>query len=120
MFMCVFPKKCEGAEELKYVFPTMQKQVQKVIDTAKNMPEIHRVIVFGSAVTMNCGIGSDLDVAIDAPEIVGDDEFIRLVRPIRRAIDVDADIIHYNGIRSPLLLREIDLKGVDVYVNRVR
>lgn len=117
--MFIFPKRCEGADELKYIFPLMQKEVQKVIDTAKNLPEIRRIIIFGSAVTANCGIGSDLDIAVDAPEITSDDEFIGVVRPIRRALDVDSDIVHYNRIHSLILLDEIDLKGVDVYVNRV-
>lgn len=117
--MCVFPKRCEGADVLKHIFPTMQNEVQKVIDTARTVPEIQRIIVFGSAVTMNCGIGSDLDIAVDAPGITDDEEFIKVVRPIRRALDVDTDIIHYNNIHSQLLLNEINKKGVDVYVNGV-
>jgi predicted nucleotidyltransferase len=117
--MYIFPKRCEGADELKYIFPLMQEEVQKVIDTAKTLPEIHRVVIFGSAVTMNCGIGSDLDIAIDAPKIINDDEFIEVVRPIRKVLSVDSDIIHYNSIHSSLLLSEINAKGVDVYVNRV-
>ena len=117
--VCVFPKRCEGADELKYIFPLMQKEVQKVIDEAKKLPEIRRIIVFGSAVTMNCGIGSDLDIAIDAPDIADDDEFLKIVRPIRRILDVDTDIVHYNNIHNSLLLDEINRKGVDVYVNGV-
>lgn len=117
--MYIFPKRCDGADELKYIFPLMQKEVQKVIDTAKDLPEIRRIIIFGSAVTMNCGIGSDLDIAVDAPEITNDDEFIGVIRPIRRVLNVDSDIVHYNRIRSPILLSEIDSKGVDVYVNGI-
>ena len=35
--MYIFPKRCDGADELKYIFPLMQKEVQKVIDTAKEI-----------------------------------------------------------------------------------
>lgn len=119
--MSVFPKHCEGDEVLKNIFPLMQKEVQKVIDEAKKIPQIKRVIIFGSAVTFDCGIGSDLDIAIDAPEVQkdDDDEFLALTRPIRRALSVDTDMIHYNRIRNKLLLEQIDSKGVSVYVNGV-
>lgn len=43
--MYIFPKRCDGADELKYIFPLMQKEVQKVIDTAKDLPEIRRIII---------------------------------------------------------------------------
>ncbi len=117
--MYTFPKRCKGADELKYIFPLMQKEVQKVIEAAKNLPKIHRIIIFGSAVTMNCGIGSDLDIAVDAPEIADDDEFIEIIRPIRKKLNVDSDILHYNSIHNSILLSEIHSKGVDVYVNRI-
>lgn len=104
---------------LKHIFPLMQKQVQTVIDISATLPEIKRVIVFGSSVTMNCGIDSDLDIAVDAPYICDEDDFLKLVRPIRRAVTVDSDILHYNNIKNTILLKEIDSKGVEVYVKRV-
>lgn len=107
----VFPKKCEGAEVLRHIFPIMQREVQKIIDTSSQIGEIKRVIVFGSAVSLNCGIGSDLDIAVDAPDIQGEDAFLKLVRPLRRALPVDSNILHYNEIQNELLLREIDSKG---------
>lgn len=116
--MHVFPKRCEGAEELKYIFPSMQRDVQSLIETAKKIDKIKRIIVFGSAVTMNCGIGSDLDFAVDAPDVHDEDEFLEIVRPLRRAVRAETDIIHYNSIRNQLLMNEINSKGVDVYVNR--
>jgi len=110
--MYVFPKRCDGADTLKYIFPSMQKEVQKVIEATKNIDCIRRITIFGSAVTMNCGIGSDLD-------ITDEDEFIQIIRPIRRAVCVDADIIHLNGIKNQLLLNDIKTKGVDVYDRRI-
>lgn len=117
--MYVFPKRCDGADTLKYIFPSMQKEVQKVIEATKNIDCIRRITIFGSAVTMNCGIGSDLDIAVDAPDITDEDEFIQIIRPIRRAVCVDADIIHLNGIKNQLLLNDIKTKGVDVFDRRI-
>lgn len=115
----IFPKKFEGDDVLKHIFPLMQGQVQRVIDISSGLPAIERVVVFGSAVTLRCGAGSDLDIAVDAPEISEEDEFLRLVRPIRRALTVDSDILHYNSIKNELLKNEINKNGVDVYVKRV-
>lgn len=117
--MQVFPKRYDGADTLQYIFPSMQKEVQKVLDTAKTIECIQRIIIFGSAVTLNCGMSSDLDIAIDAPDIKDEDDFLRLVRPIRRAVDVETDIIHYNSIKNELLIKEIDTKGVVVYDRRI-
>ena len=114
-----FPRRCDGADTLKYIFPSMQKEVQKVIDAIKSIDCIQRIIIFGSAVTLNCGMRSDLDIAVDAPGITDEDEFLRIIRPIKKAVDVETDIIHYNSIQSELLLNEINTKGVDVYDSRV-
>ena len=112
--MYVFPKRCDGADTLKYIFPSMQKEVQKVIEATKNIDCIRRITIFGSAVTMNCGIGSDLDIAVDAPDITDEDAIIQNIRQKTKQVCVDEDIIHFNGIKKQLLLNEIKKNGVDV------
>ena len=111
--MYIFPKRFEGAEELKYIFPSKQKAVQKAIELAAVDSRIERLIIFGSAVTMKCGIGSDIDIALDVPDI-DIDSFAKLARPFYREIPSEVDVIHYNDIHSELLKREVD-KGVCVY-----
>ncbi|MBO4366345.1 MAG: hypothetical protein J5843_01675 [Clostridia bacterium] len=106
--MYVFPKRFAGDDCLKYVFPSMQKQVQKVIDNAKSDSRVGRVRVFGSALTLNCGIGSDLDIAVDAPDIESDEDFLSVFQSIKKGLDVDCDVIHYNRIQNSLLKEEID------------
>lgn len=96
--MYVFPKRCDGADTLKYIFRLCKRGAESDRGN-KNIDCIRRITIFGSAVTMNCGIGSDLDIAVDAPDITDEDEFIQIIRPIRRAVCVDADIIHLNGIK---------------------
>lgn len=114
--MYVFPKRCAGAEELKYIFPSKQRAVQKAIELAAADGRIKRLIIFGSAVTMNCGTGSDVDIALDVPDINPED-FAGLARPFYTEIPSETDVIHYNGIRSETLKNEVD-KGVCVYAEQ--
>ncbi len=111
--MYIFPKRCNGAEELKYIFPSKQKAVSKAIELASGDKRIKRLIVFGSAVTMDCGSTSDVDIAIDVPDITNDD-FAKLARPFYIEIPSEVDVIHYNNIQSEMLKGEVE-KGVCVY-----
>lgn len=115
--MCVFPLVTNGDETLKYVFPTKQCAAQTAINLAKADTRINRIVIFGSAVTMRCGMTGDMDIAIDAPNI-GEDDFRKLARGFYRDINSEVDVIHYNNIGNTLLKREIDEKGVSVYVKR--
>ncbi len=111
----VFPVVTSGDDTIKYVFPTKQRAAQKAIDLAKEDERIKRLIVFGSAVTMRCGMISDIDIAIDAPDI-SEDEFMKMARGFYREIDSEVNVIHYNDIHNKLLLKEIDEKGVNIYI----
>ena len=71
----VFPIIVQGEASLQYVFPTKQKAVQSAIDIARADRRIRRLILFGSAITLNCGIRSDIDLAIDAPGLNEQDFF---------------------------------------------
>ena len=117
--MYSFPKRCDGDDVLIHIFPSMQKQVQKVIDFAGSCNAIKRIRIFGSAVTCNCGMRSDLDIAVDAPDILSDEDFFSISRAIRNLLDVNVDVVHYNTIHNELLKYEIDTKGIDVYINRL-
>lgn len=113
--MCVFPVVTSGDEALKYIFPSKQRAAQQAIALAKQDGRIRRLIAFGSAVTMRCGTGSDLDLAVDAPN-VSEEGFLKIARSFYRGIDSEVDMVHYNTIHSPLLKKEIDEKGVNLYV----
>ena len=117
--MYSFPKRCDGDDVLIHIFPSMQKQVQKVINFAGSCDAIKRIRIFGSAVTCNCGMGSDLDIAVDAPDILSDEDFFSISKAIRNLLDVNADVVHYNTIHNELLKYEIDTKGIDVYIHRL-
>ena len=110
-FMPIIP----GDDVLRNVFPTKQRAAQKAIDLARSNSKINRLILFGSAVTPFCGMTSDLDLAVDAPEL-SEDSFLKLARMFYREIDSEVDVVHYNTIQNSLLKNEIDEKGVDIYV----
>ena len=112
--MQVFPVVTAGDAALRYVFPTKQRDVQEAIDLAKSDGRIVRLILFGSAVTLRCGVTSDIDLAIDAPE-ASEEEFLKIAHGFYRSIKSEVDVIHYNYIRNSLLKEEIDTKGVCVY-----
>lgn len=113
-----FPMVTKGDSTLQYVFPSKQKAAQAAIDLAKADNRIERLILFGSAVTMNCGATSDIDIAIDAPN-VSEEEFLKIARSFYLGVPSELDMVHYNRITSPLLKSEIDRKGAVMYVKRV-
>ena len=91
-----------GDSALQYIFPTKQRAAQEAINIAREEEKVLRLIVFGSAVTPKCGMTSDLDLAIDAPDL-SEDDFIRLSRRFYRGVDSELDLIHYNSIQNSLL-----------------
>lgn len=112
--MYKFSSVIPGDEVLQYIFPTKQRAAQEAIEIAKKNDKIQRLIIFGSAVTPCCGMTSDLDLAIDAPDL-SEDSFLKIARQFYCAIDSELDVVHYNEIRNSLLKKEIDEKGVSVY-----
>ncbi len=114
--MCIFPIKYEGDDVLRYIFPSKQKAVQTAIDIAVKDKRIERLIIFGSAITKSCGMGSDIDIAIDAPDADAD-EFPSIAHPFYKDVPSEIDVIHYNNIHSELLRENVN-KGVCVYVKK--
>lgn len=112
--MLKFPMITHGDTALRHVFPAKQKAAQAAIELARSDNRIDRLILFGSAVTMDCGMTSDMDIAIDAPDI-SDEDFMGLARLFYLGVPSELDMVHYNRIRNPLLKREIDVKGVTLY-----
>jgi predicted nucleotidyltransferase len=109
--MNLFPVRIDGDDMLKHIFPSKQKAVQNVINSAKNIKNIRKITVFGSAVTWDCGMFSDLDIAIEHD---GEQEFIALASPFLRLKAGKIDIIDYNNLHNLYLKNNIE-KGVVVY-----
>ena len=47
---------------INYIFPSKQRYVLALIKECKKIPNINRMVVFGSAVTGRCNAWSDIDV----------------------------------------------------------
>ena len=47
---------------INLIFPTKQKAVSDIVKMCRADKNIHRVIVFGSAVTPRCNLWSDIDI----------------------------------------------------------
>ncbi len=115
--MYIFPVRHKGANELKYIFPSKQRAVQKAIELAESDSRINKIIIFGSAVTRQCGIFSDVDIALITDKL-DDDEFDAVAGPFFKEVPSELDIVDYNNISSKLLKKEIDENGVCVYVRQ--
>ena len=50
------------------IFPTQQNEIVKMIDVCKNIPNIKRIIIFGSSITAQCNPWSDIDIYFDIDE----------------------------------------------------
>ncbi|WP_297569147.1 nucleotidyltransferase domain-containing protein [uncultured Anaerovibrio sp.] len=44
------------------IFPTQQIEVGKMIDVCKKIPNVKRIVIFGSSVTPQCNPWSDIDI----------------------------------------------------------
>lgn len=44
------------------IFPTQQEDVGKMIEVCKKIPNIKKIIIFGSSVTSRCNPWSDIDI----------------------------------------------------------
>ena len=118
--MCIFPVRVSNSiEELKYIFPCKQKDVQKAVEIAKEQDEIERLIIFGSSLTYSCGSGSDIDIAVDAQKVTSEDEFCKIVKPIKKSMCSESDIFHFNTINNELLKSETTRKGLIINDNRI-
>ncbi len=105
-----FPLVPGASVVVEHIFPTQQLAAQAAIHLAEKDIRIKRLIVFGSALTMNCGIDSDLDLAIDSTA-TDEDEFVAIAHPFFHEIETEVDIIDWNNINSDFLLDEIKQKG---------
>ncbi|SFI01167.1 Nucleotidyltransferase domain-containing protein [Selenomonas ruminantium] len=44
------------------IFPTQQEAVAEMIEVCKKIPNIRKIIIFGSSVTPECNPWSDIDI----------------------------------------------------------
>lgn len=88
------------------IHPLKHELVSEIVSRVSNC----KIIIFGSATTGLCHIGSDLDVCIDCDT----SDYNALAYLISSCSNGDIDILRYKDINSELLKNNVD-KGVVVY-----
>lgn len=95
------------------VYPLKQKEVAAIYDAVKDCKEVRKVIIFGSAVTGYCHVGSDLDICIDADASDGM-KIYELQKIIGTICDWNCDIIMYSNMGNRLK-ETVGKEGVVIY-----
>ena len=91
-----------------------RKQVADCVDVISKYDFVKRLIIFGSSITDDCGMDSDIDICID---IVGETKGLHTYQmsvDLSKACENNCDILTYNKLRGKIK-DEIDKKGVVVY-----
>lgn len=89
------------------IFPTQQTEIAKMIEVCKKIPNIKRIIIFGSSVTAQCNPWSDIDIYFDTEH-----EMTKL--PVVKGTEAIWDKWDTFSIDTNLL-NEITKTGVIVY-----
>lgn len=93
-----------------------KKEVEKAIQIAQRTGVVRRLIIFGSTVTDECREESDVDICLDVNCETSDKRLRRPMYDLNEACDFNCDILFYHKLGDKLK-KEIDSKGVEVYVN---
>lgn len=109
-FPLVVSSECRN---LRRIYPLKQRQVAEIYEESKKHPIVRKIIVFGSAVTPNCRVDSDLDLCIDA-DISDGRKVYELQKQVGSICGWNCDILIYSQLGSRLK-STIDREGVVIY-----
>ncbi len=105
--------KSSDIDIISQVFPTKQDDVQKIIDYARTSNSIDKIKIFGSAITWQCRVDSDIDIAVWVNG--SNKEFANILKHLSQTLRSDFDLLNYSEITNTYLKADIDKKGVTVY-----
>lgn len=89
----------------EFIYPTQQKKVKKMLDYLSSNPNVKSITLFGSSITPNCTIDSDIDIYV---EIKNNEKLIN------QYFDFSYDL-WTNYTIDERMLEEINKKGLIVY-----
>ena len=85
---------------------------QQILTVCAQCPEVKRVILYGSRARGDEGVGSDIDLAIDAPGL-SDQKFALLWNALDDLpIVFPMDILHVQALKNKQLLHAIQYEGI--------
>lgn len=99
---------------LVHIFPTMQKDVRAILDYLSTDERIVKCIVFGSSLTLNCGVFSDIDLGISLIPGSTEADFDKASSRIRGLCSNNVDVLWIDHTKNPLLEQNIQ-KGFVIY-----
>ena len=106
------------------IHPLKQREVKKIVDTARTDEAVRRIVIFGSSIRYDCNETSDLDICIDWDRDCYDADGVLLpfTRNMRKAISTatkgKADVVNYAYLDGTNV-KEAVQEGVLVYEHNV-
>lgn len=89
----------------QHIHPLQQRDVWELTEHIRKKQSVRRIILFGSSLTSNCTIDSDIDLYVEMDE---------KCRPITEYFDITYDLWTNFNVDNAML-NEIIEKGVIVY-----
>lgn len=85
---------------------------EQILDTCSHFPGVKHIILYGSRARGDQQPGSDIDIAIDAPDM-SSQTFARLWNALDDLpIIFSMDIVHLQAIKNQVLIQAIQNEGV--------
>lgn len=93
-------------------FGISEKSYMLLLQVLKQIPDIEKVIIFGSRAKDTCHKGSDIDLAISGPKLsVASALEISAILNEREPLPYHVDVVHYESIENKSLRDHIDRVG---------
>lgn len=91
-----YPVKCSAVKfkNCEYIHPLKQIEVQLIVNMLSKHECVKKIIVFGSAVSMRCHSGSDLDIYVESG--TGDARSLMDMSLLRTELDVLDDPLNFS------------------------
>jgi len=101
------------------IFGITDKSYTEIVAILKALPNLTKVIVFGSRSLGNFKNGSDIDLALVFDKKIDFLEILKLKAKFENSyiIPYRVDIIDYNNIDNPKLKQHIDEFGIELKLN---
>jgi predicted nucleotidyltransferase len=109
-----FPVIVTGNSILQNIFPTKQRDVQKIIEYSEKNLNILKTTIFGSAITWSCNVTSDIDISLELYD-TSEDEFFKITHDFSKILNSEFDVINYKLLNNDILKKEIESKGLVIY-----
>ncbi|MGN1098244.1 MAG: nucleotidyltransferase domain-containing protein [Clostridia bacterium] len=100
-------------KNINRIYPLKQQIAADLYEVAQKFDEIKKIYIFGSSVTPQCGIDSDIDICIDA-DVSDGMRIFNMQSEIGKLCDWNCDIIMYCNIGTSLK-ETIRKEGVVIY-----